>query len=59
MEGSPAINAGNPSYSPIMILTATKTGFSSAIASTSFENATGGWTAFGQQLKQHLTIIIG
>ncbi len=47
-EGSPAINAGNPSYSPTHDIEGNPRPIqSSAIASTSFENATGGWTAFG------------
>jgi len=51
-EGSPAINAGNPSYSPTHDIEGNPrpvTG--SAIASTSFENATGGWTAFGSTIE--------
>ena len=47
-EGSPAINAGNPSYSPTHDIEGNPRPVAgSAIASTSFENATGGWTAFG------------
>ena len=52
MEGSPAINAGNPSYSPTHDINGNPRPVSaSAIASTSFENATGGWTAFGSTVE--------
>ena len=52
MEGSPAINAGNPSYSPSHDINGNPRPVSaSAIASTSFENATGGWTAFGATIE--------
>ena len=52
MEGSPAINAGNPSYSPTHDINGNPRPVSpSAIASTSFENATGGWTAFGSTIE--------
>ena len=52
MEGSPAINAGNPSYSPSYDINGNPRPVSaSAIASTSFENATGGWTAFGATIE--------
>ena len=52
MEGSPAINAGNPSYSPSHDINGNPRPVSaSAIASTSFENATGGWTAFGSTIE--------
>ena len=52
MEGSPAINAGNPSYSPTHDINGNPRPVSaSAIASTSFENATGGWTAFGATIE--------
>ena len=51
-ENSPAINSGNPSYSPTHDIDGNPrpvTG--SAISSTSFENATGGWTAFGSTIE--------
>ncbi len=51
-ENSPAINSGNPSYSPSHDIDGNPrpvTG--SAISSTSFENATGGWTAFGSTIE--------
>ena len=51
-ESSPAINSGNPSYSPTHDIDGNPrpvTG--SAISSTSFENATGGWTAFGSTIE--------
>ena len=52
MEGSPAIDAGNPSYSPSHDINGNPRPVSaSAIASTSFENATGGWTAFGSTIE--------
>ena len=52
MEGSPAIDAGNPSYSPSHDINGNPRPVSaSAIASTSFENATGGWTAFGSTVE--------
>ena len=52
MEGSPAINAGNPSYSPTHDIEGNPRPVAgSAIASTSFENATGGWTAFGSVIE--------
>ncbi len=51
-EGSPAINAGNPSYSPTHDIEGNlRPVAGSAIASTSFENATGGWTAFGSTIE--------
>jgi len=51
-EGSPAINAGNPSYSPTHDINGNPRPVAgSAIASTSFENATGGWTAFGSTIE--------
>ena len=51
-EGSPAINSGNPSYSPTNdIVGNPRPVAGSAIASTSFENATGGWTAFGSNVE--------
>ncbi len=51
-EGSPAINAGNPSYSPTHDIEGNPRPVAgSAIASTSFENATGGWTAFGSTIE--------
>ena len=52
MESSPAINAGNPSYSPTHDINGNPRPVAgSAIASTSFENATGGWTAFGSTIE--------
>ena len=51
-EDSPAINAGNPSYSPNYDIEGNPRPVAgSAIASTSFENATGGWTAFGSTVE--------
>ena len=51
-EGSPAINAGNPGYSPTYDIEGNPRPVAgSAIASTSFENATGGWTAFGSTVE--------
>ncbi len=52
MEVSPAINAGNPSYSPAHDIEGNlRPIVPNAIASTSFENATGGWTAFGSTIE--------
>ena len=52
MQGSPAINAGNPSYSPSYDINGNPRPVSaSAVASTSFENASGGWTAFGSTIE--------
>tara|TARA_Y100000991_G_scaffold49733_1_gene35920 strand:- start:10513 stop:12750 length:2238 start_codon:yes stop_codon:yes gene_type:complete len=49
---SPAIDAGNPSYSPIYDIAGNpRPSSGDAIASTSFENATGGWTAFGSTVE--------
>ena len=51
-ESSPAINSGNPSYSPTHDIDGNpRPVTSSAISSTSFENATGGWTAFGSTIE--------
>jgi len=51
-EGSSAINAGNPSYSPTHDIEGNPRPVAgSAIASSSFENATGGWTAFGSTIE--------
>jgi hypothetical protein len=51
-ESSPAINAGNPSYSPTYDIDGNPRPVTdSAISSTSFENATGGWTAFGPTIE--------
>ena len=52
MEGSPAINAGNPSYSPTHDIDGNpRPEAGSTIASTSFENSTGGWMAFGSTIE--------
>jgi hypothetical protein len=51
-EGSPAINSGNPSYSPTHDIDGNPRPIqANAISSTSFENATGGWTAFGSTVQ--------
>ena len=51
-ESSPAINSGNPSYSPAHDIDGNpRPVLGSAISSTSFENATGGWTAFGSTIE--------
>jgi hypothetical protein len=51
-ENSPAINSGNPSYSPTHDIDGNpRPVMGSAISSTSFENATGGWTAFGSTIE--------
>ena len=51
-ESSPAINSGNPSYSPTYDIEGNPRPVAgSAVASTSFENATGGWTAFGSTIE--------
>ena len=51
-ESSPAINSGNPSYSPTHDIDGNPRPVpGSAISSTSFENATGGWTAFGSSIQ--------
>jgi hypothetical protein len=51
-EGSPAINSGNPSYSPTHDIDGNPRPIqTNAISSTSFENATGGWTAFGSTVQ--------
>ena len=50
--GSPAIDAGNPSYSPFLDIDGNpRPSAGDAIASTSFENATGGWTEFGSTVE--------
>ena len=52
IESSPAINSGNPSYSPTHDIDGNPRPVQgSAISSTSFENATGGWTAFGSTIE--------
>ena len=48
---SPAINAGNTGYSPINDIEGNLRPSSSAISSSSFENSTGGWTAFGSTIE--------
>ena len=51
-EDSPAIDSGNPSYSPTHdILGNPRPSATEAVTSTSFENATGGWTAFGSTIE--------
>ena len=51
-EDSPAIDSGNPSYSPTDdILGNPRPSATEAVTSTSFENATGGWTAFGSTIE--------
>ena len=51
-ESSPAVNSGNPSYSPTHDIEGNPRPVAgSSIASTSFENATGGWTAFGSTIE--------
>tara|TARA_B100000401_G_scaffold79081_1_gene49558 strand:- start:534 stop:2771 length:2238 start_codon:yes stop_codon:yes gene_type:complete len=51
-EGSPAINSGNPSYSPTHDIEGNPRPIQvNAISSTSFENAAGGWTAFGSTIE--------
>lgn len=47
---SPAIDAGNTGYSPINDIEGNLRPSSSAISSSSFENSTGGWTAFGSTI---------
>ena len=50
--GSPAIDAGNPSYSPFLDIDGNpRPSAGDVIASTSFENATGGWTEFGSTVE--------
>tara|TARA_B100001175_G_scaffold312630_1_gene318935 strand:+ start:257 stop:2479 length:2223 start_codon:yes stop_codon:yes gene_type:complete len=48
---SPAIDAGNTGYSPINDIEGNLRPSSSAISSSSFENSTGGWTAFGSTIE--------
>ena len=49
---SPAIDAGNPSYSPTHDIDGNpRPIIADAISSTSFENATGGWTSFGSAIE--------
>jgi parallel beta-helix repeat protein len=49
---SPAIDAGDPSYSPIYdFLGNSRPIVSTAISSSSFENSTGGWSAFGSSVE--------
>ena len=49
---SPAIDAGDPSYSPIYdFLGNSRPIVSTAISSSSFENSTGGWSAFGSTVE--------
>ena len=55
-ENSPAINAGDFNYSPIYdILGNPRPALSNAISSSSFENSTGGWSAFGSTIQSSET----
>jgi len=50
-QDSPAIDAGDPNFSPLDdILGNPRPGTTNGISSTSFENSTGGWTAFGSNI---------
>ena len=49
---SPAIDNGNPSYSPVYDINGNlRPDVGNSISSTSFENATGGWTEFGSSVE--------
>ena len=49
---SPAIDNGNPSYSPVYDINGNlRPDLGNSISSTSFENATGGWTEFGSSVE--------
>ncbi len=55
-ENSPAINAGDFNYSPMYdILGNPRPVLSNAISSSSFENSTGGWSAFGSTIQSSET----
>ena len=50
-QDSPAIDAGDPNFSPLDdILGNPRPVIAHGISSTSFENSTGGWTAFGSNI---------
>ena len=48
---SPAIDAGDPSYTPENDFLGNSRPVSNAISSSSFENSTGGWSAFGSTVE--------
>ena len=48
---SPAIDAGDPSYTPENDFLGTSRPAANAISSSSFENSTGGWSAFGSTVE--------
>tara|TARA_B110000971_G_scaffold68825_2_gene70542 strand:- start:5384 stop:7672 length:2289 start_codon:yes stop_codon:yes gene_type:complete len=51
-SNSPAINAGDPSYSPLHdFLGNPRLSTTNAISYSSFENSTGGWSAFGSTIQ--------
>ena len=51
-SNSPAINAGDPSYSPLQdFLGNPRLSTTNAISYSSFENSTGGWSAFGSTIQ--------
>ena len=51
-SNSPAINAGDPSYSPSQdFLGNPRLSTTNAISYSSFENSTGGWSAFGSTIQ--------
>ena len=51
-EGSPAIDAGNPNYSPVTDIDGEPrpANITNAISYSSFENSTDGWTQFGASI---------
>ena len=51
-EGSPAIDAGNPNYSPVTDIDGVPrpANITDAISYSSFENSTDGWTQFGASI---------
>ena len=52
VEGSPAIDAGNPNYSPVTDIDGEPrpANITDAISYSSFENSTDGWTQFGASI---------
>jgi hypothetical protein len=52
INGSPAIDAGDSNYSPVDdFLGNSRPALPNAISYSSFENSTGGWTAFGSTIQ--------
>ena len=54
---SPAINAGDSSYSPVYDIEGNlRPTVANAISFSSFENSTGGWSAFGSTIETNSTV---